>query len=93
MYNICHILLNMMNRDENRRYKSWNRIQVDSELDRRLYDSLVHLRTIYRFRDSVLLVLQRLRIHYYSDMNTQNYIYLHLYIGCDLLGFLSRHHT
>ena len=83
----------MMNRDGNRRYKSWNRIQVDSELDRRLYDSLVHPRTIFRFRDSVVLVLQRLKIRYYSDMSTQNYIYLRLYIGCDLLGFLSRHHT
>ena len=83
----------MMNRDENRRYKSWNRIQGDLELDRRLCDSLAHPRTIYRFQDSVLLMHQKWKIHCYSDMNIQNYIYLHLYIGCDLLGFLSRHHT
>ena len=83
----------MMNRDENRHYKSWNQIPVDSELDRRLCDSLAHPRTIYRFQDSVLLMHQKWRIRYYSDMNIPNYIYLHLYIGCDLLGFLSRHHT
>ena len=82
-----------MNRDENRRYMSWNQIPVDSELDRRLGDSLAHLRTIFRSRGSVLLMLQRLKIRYYSDMNIQNYIYLHQYIEYDLLGYLLRHHT
>ena len=93
MCNICHIWSNRMNRDENRRYMSLNQIQVDSELDRRLGDSLAHLRTIFRSRDNVLLTLQRLKIRYYSDMNIQNYIYLHQYIEYDLLGYLLRHHT
>ena len=82
-----------MNRDENRRYKSWNQIRVDSRLDRILDGSLAHLRTIFRSRDSVLSVHQRLRIRYYSDRSIQNYIYLHQYIEYDLLGYLSRHHT